>query len=127
MNSASFHILRVGVAITFLWIGILILRDPSGWAMIQSWAADLLPFPAEQVMIGTAILDIGVGVLLLVDVFTWIAALAGSFHLAVVLTTVGINAITIRDIGLLGGTLALLIDSLPEKYQFWREKVGLNS
>lgn len=126
MNSASFHILRVGIAVTFLWIGILILRDPTGWAMIQSWAADLLPFPAEQTMVGTAILDIGVGILLLVDIFTWVAALVGSFHLAVVLATVGINAITIRDIGLLGGTLALLVSALPENYQFWRKKVGLN-
>lgn len=119
MKNASFHILRVGMAITFLWIGILIFREPQSWGpYLQPWAANLLPVSLKSAMIGTAIFDIAVGFLFLVDVATWIAALFGSIHLVIVLTVVGINAITVRDIGLLTGTLALLLQSVPENV--WR-------
>ncbi len=123
MNTASIHILRVGIAITFLWVGILILQNPAGWGgMTISWILNILPLPIKSVMIGTAFLDIFIGALLLLDVRTWMAALAGSLHLLVVLAAAGINAITVRDIGLLAGTLSLLINTLPLQYRFWEKK-----
>lgn len=115
-KSSGYHILRVTVAITFLWIGILIFRDPQFWGgFLQPWAAGLIPIPIEQAMIGTAILDIIVGFFLLIDVFTWIAGLIGTIHLVIVLVTSGIDAVTVRDIGLLGGAFALFWDDLPKK------------
>jgi len=70
MSKASFHILRVGIAITFLWIGILILKQPEAWGgYITPWAMKLLPVPIEQAMMGTAVLDILIGALLLFDTF----------------------------------------------------------
>lgn len=116
MKKTSFHVLRVGLAITFLWIGILILKNPEAWSgYLQPWAAGLLPIPISQAMLGTAILDIIIGALLLVDFLTWLAALVGAIHLVIVLTVSGITDITVRDIGLLVATLALMIDSLPQK------------
>jgi len=114
MKKTSFHILRVGLAITFLWIAVLIFKEPEAWgAMLQPWAAGLLPIPIETAMIGTAVLDLLIGFLLLLDVWVLLAAILGTIHLLIVITTVGINLITVRDVGLLAGTLALLIDSLP--------------
>ena len=116
MKKTSFHFLRVGLAITFLWIGILILKNPEAWGgYLQPWAAGLLPVPLAQAMLGTAILDIVIGVLLLIDIFTWLAALVGAIHLVIVMAVSGINELTVRDIGLLAGTVALMIDSLPQK------------
>lgn len=110
MRAASFHILRVGMAITFLWIGILILKDPQGWGgYMQPWLVNLLPFPLRHIMLSTAILDITIGALLLIDFLTWQAALIGSLHLVIVLIASGINAITVRDLGLLAGCLSLFI------------------
>ena len=60
---------------------------------------------------GTAILDIVIGALFLIDCFTWLAALVGALHLITVLTVSGITDITVRDIGLLAGTVALAVDS----------------
>lgn len=115
MRKTSFHLLRVGLAITFLWIGILIFKNPEAWAgYLQPWAAGLLPIPIKQAMIGTAILDIAIGAFLLVDFLPWLAAFVGAVHLGVVLTVSGITDITVRDIGLLAGLLALLVDSLPQ-------------
>ncbi len=115
MKKTAFHILRVGMAITFLWIGVLIFKNPESWSgYLQPWAIGLLPTSLTQTMIGTAILDIVIGALLLVDIFTWLAAFVGSLHLVIVMTVSGITDITVRDIGLLVGLIALMIDSLPQ-------------
>ncbi len=115
MKKSAYHILRIGLAITFLWIGILIFREPEAWGgYLKPWAAGLLPIPLKQAMIGTAILDIAIGFLLLVNVLTWLAALIGAIHLVIVLTASGINAITIRDIGLLASCLAISVSSWPK-------------
>src|SRR3989344_3963086 len=104
MSKTSFHILRVGLAITFLWIGVLILKQPEAWGgYLQPWAAGLLPVPIEQAMLGTAILDIVIGVMLLVGWLTWLAALVAGGHIFIVLAGSGVTDITVRGIGLLAG------------------------
>ena len=127
MHKTSFHILRVGLAITFLWIGILIIKAPEAWGgYLQPWAANLLPIPIKEAMIGTAVLDIIIGFLFLIDSFVWIAALAGAIHLIIVLTVSGINEGTVRDIGILSGVIALMADSLPvtivNKIKSWQKE-----
>ena len=115
MKKTSFHFLRVGLAITFLWIGVLIFKNPEAWgSYLQPWAAGLLPIPITQAMIGTAILDIAIGAFLLFDFLPWLAAFVGAIHIIIVLTVSGITDITVRDIGLLVATLAIVIDSLPQ-------------
>ncbi len=49
-----------------------------------------------------------------IDVFAWVAALIGTIHLISVLAVSGIDSVTVRDIGLLGGTIALFWTALPE-------------
>ena len=117
MKKTSFHILRVGLAITFLWIGVLIFKQPEAWGgYLQPWAAKLLPIPIAQAMVATAILDIGIGVLLLVNRLVWMAALAGAIHLIIVLATSGVTDITVRDVGLLAAALALAVNFLPKSF-----------
>jgi uncharacterized membrane protein YphA (DoxX/SURF4 family) len=114
MNKTSYHILRVGLAITFLWIGVLIFKQPEAWGgYLKPWAAGLLPIPIAQAMIGTAILDIVIGFLLLIDAFVWLAALVGAIHIIIVLTVSGITDITVRDIAILAAAIAVMADSLP--------------
>lgn len=116
MNKLSFNILRVGLAITFFWIGILILQHPEAWGgYILPWAANLLPLPIKEVMIGTGILDIVIAVLFLINPVVWIAALLATLHLFTVLITSGINEGTVRDIGILAGTLAIVVNSWPKR------------
>jgi len=116
MNKTSFHILRVGLAITFLWIGILIFKQPEAWGgYLQPWAAGLLPIPIKEAMIGTAVLDILIGAFLLFDFFVWFVALLGAIHLIIILTVSGITDITVRDIGILAAIIALVIDSFPKQ------------
>lgn len=107
-------IMRIGMGITFLWIGILIFRDPEGWGgFIQPWALKLLLVPVRQAMISTAILDMVIGLLLIINRWTWIASALASVHLMIILITAGINEVTVRDIGLLGAAIALAIVTWP--------------
>lgn len=113
-NKISLHTLRIGVAITFLWIGVLIFKDPEGWGgFLRPWAVNFLPVPIKQAMFGTAALDVTLGLLMLINRYVWLAALVGSAHLAGVLIVSGIDAVTVRDIGLLAATAALCLETLP--------------
>lgn len=107
-KDASYHILRVAIGITFVWIGILIFQSPEAWGgFVEPWVQDLLPIPLRDMMLGTAVLDISIGFLLLIDVFVWAAGFVGALHIAAVLISSGITDVTVRDIGLLGGLIAL--------------------
>jgi|SRR3989344_1513942 len=113
----SYHILRVGLAITFIWIGILILKSPESWGgYLQPWAVSLLPISITQALISTAIFDIIIGILFLIDYLPWFAGLMASLHLIIVLTVSGITDITVRDIGLLAAALVITIESLPKSF-----------
>lgn len=65
-------------------------------------------------MIGTAILDLVVGALMLIDYWTWLAALIGALHIMTIFVTVGINVVTVRDIGIFASSLALIFSALPQ-------------
>ena len=102
-----------------MWIGILIFRKPEAWGFyLQSQAIDLLPIPSREVMIETVLLDISIGVLFLIDVLTWTAALLGAIHLMIVLITSGINAIAVRNIGLLAAFITLAISTRANNLHF---------
>jgi hypothetical protein len=112
MNKTAYNILRVGIAITFLWIGLLILKDPIGWGgYVAPWAENLIPFPMKSVMLFVGFFDITVGLMFLLDIFVLEAALAGVVHLFTVLAVAGINAITVRDIGLFSACLAIFFEN----------------
>ena len=112
INKLSYHILRIGLAVTFLWIGFLIFMEPEVWGgFLQPWVVELLPVPVKIAMLGTAMLDVAVGALLLLNLFTWLAAGIGVLHLVIVLITSGFNSVTIRDIGLLAASAALSLES----------------
>ena len=65
-------------------------------------------------MIGTAIFDVVIGLLLLIDFGTWLVAAIAAVHLVIVLTVSGITSITVRDIGLLTAAIALFRDDVPK-------------
>jgi uncharacterized membrane protein YphA (DoxX/SURF4 family) len=117
MTKTSFHILRVGLAITFLWIGVLIFKNPEAWGgYLQPWAVRLLPISLTQAMLGAAILDIAIGALLLIDFLPWLAALVGAIHIIIVLIVSGITDITVRDIAILAAAVSIMFDSLPKTF-----------
>lgn len=122
-KTVAYHILRVGMGITFLWIGILILKDPGAWVVyLQPWARDIVGDTFVFAMIANAILDIVIGFFLLIDVATWFFSLLAVMHLTVVLVVSGITSVTVRDIGLITAAIALIRGSKPDSYWArWRQ------
>lgn len=116
MSSSAYHMLRLGLAITFIWIGIMIVRDPVSWgAFLQPWVIELLPVPVNSLMLATGILDIVLGGLMLFSWWVGLASLIASIHLALILATSGVDAVTVRDIGLLGASLALMLEAFKRR------------
>lgn len=114
MNTVSARILRISLAITFVWVGSMILEHPEAWGgYLKPWAVDLLPASVEATMRATGVADIAIGLLFLVPATAWIAGILGAAHMGVILVTSGITDITVRDIAILGASLAVLFGSLP--------------
>lgn len=115
MIPTAFLIIRLGLAFTFVWTGVLIFKDVPSWAGIlrNSWIIRFLPTSPESAMRGTAILDIAIGLWLLTGVFLWVSSLAAGLHLISVLLVTGIMAPSYRDVGLLAAATGLLLYALP--------------
>ena len=123
----AYHLLRLGLGATFLWVGVMIFQDPVGWgSFIQPWAARLMPVPLTLAMQSTAALDVAVGAFLLIDGFAWAAAALGALHLATVLVTVGVNTTTVRDIGLLAASASLAVSAWPPSFTWSRFRARLS-
>jgi uncharacterized membrane protein YphA (DoxX/SURF4 family) len=119
MNKTAFYILRVGLAITFIWVGVLILRSPDVWAsFIAPWAKEMLLISPKSAIVATAIFDIVVGLAFLIDFWVLGAAVFASLHLISVFAVAGIDETTVRDIGLLAGSIALFIEKRRSRPSF---------
>ncbi len=104
-------ILRIALGITFFWIGVLIFRHPGEWAnFLSDWFVKLLPVSSSAFMSGISFLDMGLGLLLILNRFTKWVALIAAVHLLGILVSSGITDVTIRDVGLLGASIALFLD-----------------
>lgn len=98
---------RFGLGIVFLWIGIDAIRHPEAWI---GFVPATLPFGLTRVFalqLG-GFLDIALGALFIINTLPKITALLAAAHLGVVLFTQGLDAVLIRDVGLLGTALGLL-------------------
>lgn len=118
MKHASYHVLRVGLGITFLWIGILIIQNPTSWSSyLLPWSKDLLDGWAIPIMYVIAGFDLLIGLLLLLDALLWLVAIVGILHLIVALLATGITALTVHDITLIAALIAIYLESKgPSKY-----------
>ena len=111
MAQLSILILRIGLGITFVMAGVLILKDEDKWThMLPGWLSKHLP-SAESFMVVTAIGDLILGAWLLSGYFTGIVASLAALHLAGVLIVSGKGEFheVYRDIGLLFGCIALAV------------------
>lgn len=111
-----FMILRFGLGITFLLIGISIWQEPELWgSFLQPWAASLAGGPTITTMMFVAILDIALGILLIIGLWTEIVALIAALHLLSIIIGFGYNDIAVRDFGLLTAALALSVHHFKDK------------
>jgi uncharacterized membrane protein YphA (DoxX/SURF4 family) len=104
----SLFFLRLGLGITFAWIGVDMFLHPAAWL---GFVPTFLPpsLSRELALQVFAALDALLGLLLILGYWRRTVAAAATLHLAGILLTQGIDAVLIRDVGLLGAALALLL------------------
>lgn len=105
-------VLRVGIALAFAWVGIMILRSPSVWfSMVQPWARYIVRASMRGPVMAVGVLDVLIAVGLLFEGTVWMASVLGSVLLLLTLVVTGITDITVNYVGILAAVVAIALDA----------------
>lgn len=104
-------ILRIGLALVFLWFGTNQIIDPAAWVgYIPDWVVSLSSLSAETVVYLNATFEIFFGVALLLGFFTRFVSFFLMLHIIEITYTVGLDATGVRDFGLSVATLVVFLN-----------------
>lgn len=108
-------ILRVGLALVFLWFGSQQVMHPEAWVgLIPEWVTSFSGLYALHVVYSNGAFEIIFGLCLLVGYFTRVAAFLLSIHLIGIIFSVGYNDVGVRDFGLLMSTISVFLNGPDE-------------
>lgn len=114
-QQAGMLVVRLAIGGLFLWFGIDKLLHPEHWfGWIPPWFAARLPVSVGLFLFANGIFEISIAIALLAGRFTRLAAAAAGVFMTGIVLTLGANEVTIRDVGLIGGALAVFL-STPAK------------
>jgi uncharacterized membrane protein YphA (DoxX/SURF4 family) len=103
-------VLRISLSLVFLWFGLTNLFNPEALVGYLSPAIrNIIPFAPTTFMILTGIFEVVFGILLLLGLFTRLAALLFTIHVLGIAISLGYNDIAIRDIGLAAAVFAVFL------------------
>ncbi|MSS74151.1 DoxX family protein [Candidatus Pacearchaeota archaeon] len=123
MNSKDFAfvILRVSMALVFLYFGFQQVYSPDSWT---SFVPEFMVFSgmtANNLVVFNGFLELIFGLFLIIGLYVRFSALILSLHLFGIAFSLGFNPIGIRDFGIAFATLALSIfgsDKYTLDYKF---------
>lgn len=106
-------VLRIAMALVFFWFAINQLIVPNDWT---GYLPEFLANIANPVLFiyANAIFEIIFGLLLILGIFTRLAAFLLGIHLLGISITLGWSAVAIRDYGLAFATLSIVLNG-PDK------------
>lgn len=109
----SFWFLKIGIAAVFLWFGIDKFIHPTYW--LNAWVpAGFVSFlsrfnlDGSQFVFLLGIFEVLVGISLLTDVLVKLFSFLAIIFLLFIFFIAPLNEVIIRDLGLIGGLLAIL-------------------
>lgn len=109
-------ILRVSLAVLFLWFGFSQLLDSLSWvSWVPVWAVNFTGLEPVMIVLLNGGFEIAMGILLSLGLYTRIVALLLGLHLAVLVVEIGLTPIGFRDFALMGATFALAFLG-PDRY-----------
>lgn len=121
-------VLRWGLGITFILVGVMILQGPDNWIGYISDPAPL-GMTREGALQAAAVFDLLIGLALVLKFFPKVAGGLAALHLIGIIFTQGIDAVLVRNIGLLGVALALFFWPASHhrkkhmwQMSYWRKK-----
>ncbi len=111
LKTLSSPILRIGLAIVFLWFGINQIVEPNSYlGFLPDWLTKISPIDPTMIVYLNGSFEILFGTALLLGLFTRIVAFVLFLHMADIAFTVGLDAIGIRDFGLTVATFIIWIN-----------------
>lgn len=103
-------VLRVSLSILFLWFGFSQFIDQAAWiGWVPAWALTITGLEAEMVVLLNGGLEIALGILLALGLYTRPAAVILGLHLAIITFEIGLNSIGMRDFAIMLATFALVL------------------
>lgn len=115
---------RIGLGLMYIYSGIDFLRHPTAWYWAIAPLPDFIRGAIMAIGLDRYLMMQGLGELILALIFLIpfaprillrIAAVLAAFEMASILLFVGIDAITFRDIGLLGAAVSLFFMTFQPK------------
>lgn len=97
-------ILRISLALVFLWFGISQISSPSDWV---SFVPDYLASSSRAIVLANGFFESILGVMLLLGLYTRFSSIVLSAHLFIIALSMGFTAIAVRDFGLALATLSI--------------------
>ncbi|MDB5254742.1 MAG: hypothetical protein JWL92_118 [Candidatus Nomurabacteria bacterium] len=104
-------ILRIGLALVFLWFGTSQIIDPVAWfGFVPESAATLTGLTIANLVFLNGLFEIVFGTALLFGLFTRLSAFLLFVHILDIALIVGLDSIGIRDLGLSVATFAVFLN-----------------
>ncbi len=104
-------ITRYGMSLVFLWFGFTQVMGPESWtSLIPEFITNITHLSALTFVYLNGGIEIVLGILLIIGIYTRISALILALHLLFITIDVGYNAIGIRDFGLTLATLSIFFN-----------------
>jgi len=102
-------VIRISLALVLLWFGIDQILNPGNWfGYIPLSISSIIPFNLGTLILLNGIIEIIMGVLLLIGLYTRIIAFIAALHLLSITIAVGYNEIGVRDFGLTMMAISLI-------------------
>lgn len=124
-------IVRIALALVFLWFGSQQLTNTSAWlSFVPDAAISSSGLSAATLVHFNGAFEIVFGLCLLAGFFTQVCALLLGLHLLVISLSLGTSAIAIRDYGLALATLSIFfygMDRLGLDYRFSRRQASVSA
>ncbi|MDE1874595.1 MAG: DoxX family protein [Patescibacteria group bacterium] len=118
-------VLRIGIALVFLWFGYDQFRDPSAWtAYVPQFAVTISMLSATTLVHINAAFELIFGAALMLGFFTRFVAFFLTLHMFDIMFIVGWDAVGVRDFGLSIATTAIWLFG-PDWFsldRFFKEK-----
>ena len=103
-------VLRLGLAIVFLWFGLSELMHTAMWtSYIPTWLISLTGLKVATLVALNGLFEVVMALMLAFGIWTRWVALLVLIHLIGIVADVGLSAVGIRDVGLAFGLLSVVL------------------